>query len=306
MNHIAPVASEPVSAPRPPTSPAAPDASVAAEVPVVAVITTLYLGDRPEFFRASLDSLLAQTWPARRMRIYLHVDGPLSGAHERLLAEHDYCFHRIVRSPAKRGLARGLNALIDLLEDERYVLRMDMDDLAHPERIARQVAFLETHPDLALIGCNSFEIDDEGRVVSQRDYPATPEAVRAGIARGNGVLHPAYCLRREVFAEHGMRYRELYLNEDLGFLFDLLAKGLRPGNLQERLMYWRTSTGFFQRRHLRRHLVEFRTYVSGIHRLFGLTPAHFYPLCRLAFRMLPRSIAARAYRSRARNGFLRG
>lgn len=305
MNDAAPVLPVAMTDGHAPPVPPAP-APGAPPLPAVAVITTLYLGDRLDFFRESLASLLAQTWPAGLVHIYLHVDGPLTVEHESFLADNADRFHRIVRTPVSRGLARGLNALIELLEDERYVLRMDMDDLAHPERIARQVAWLEDHPDLAMIGCNSFEIDDHGRVVSQRDYPATPEAIRRRIVRGNAVLHPAYCLRREVLTLHGMRYRELYLNEDLGFLFDLLAKGLRPGNLQERLMYWRTSTAFFERRHLKRHLVEFRTYVSGIHRLHGLTPGYIFPVCRLAFRLMPRSFAAMVYRSRVRNGFLRG
>ena len=273
---------------------------------VAAVITTMYRGDDLGYFAQALDSLVAQTWPSERLRIYLHVDGPVPESHERFLAEHSARFHRVSRGATNRGLTHGLNTLIELLEDEEFVFRMDMDDLAHPERVERQIDWLDRHPDLSLIGCNSFEIDERGEIVGRRDYPETPEAIRKGIARGNAILHPAYCMRRELLTRHGIRYRELYLNEDLGFLFDVLRAGLRPGNLQERLMYWRVTADFFARRHPRRHLVEFRTYVGGIHDLFGPTTRQLYPLVRLLFRFLPNSLARRVYRSGVRDGFLGG
>lgn len=274
--------------------------------PTAAVITTMYCRDDLDYFRQSLDSLLEQSYPQDKLRIYLYIDGPIPETHEQFLAQNASHFHRIVRGAENRGLSYALNQLIDCLEDETIVLRMDMDDVAHPSRIERQIATLEDNPELLLIGCNSWEIDESGNVISQRDYPATCDAIRHGIARGNPMLHPSYCMRRSLLTTHGMRYRELYLNEDLGFLFDVLKLGLDVANLQERLIYWRVTDKFFERRHFRRHFAEYRAYVQGIHALHGISPKQVYPLIRLVFRLMPNGVARQVYRSSVRNIFLRG
>ncbi|ASJ70998.1 glycosyltransferase [Granulosicoccus antarcticus] len=274
--------------------------------PIAAVISTMYGRDDLHYFRQSLDSMLGQSYPQEKLRLYLYVDGPVPELHERFLEQNAMHFYRIVRGEENRGLSYGLNQLIDCLEDESIVLRMDMDDLAHSSRVERQVAMLEANPRISLIGCNSWEIDESGGVVSQRDYPASPAAIREGIARGNPMLHPSYCMRRTLLTTHGMRYRELYLNEDLGFLFDVLERGLELANLQERLMYWRVTDKFFERRHFRRHFIEYRAYVQGIQAVHGLSTKQIYPLIRLVFRLLPNGFARHIYRSSLRNNFLRG
>lgn len=275
-------------------------------LPIAAVMTTMYSRDDLHYFRQSLDSMLEQTYPQEKLRLYLYVDGPVPDSHERFIVQNAHHFHRIVRGTHNRGLSYGLNQLIDSLGDESIVLRMDMDDLAHLSRVEHQVAMLEAHPELFLIGCNSWEIDENGSVVSQRDYPATSVEIWQSIARGNPMLHPSYCMRRTLLTTHGLRYRELYLNEDLGFLFDVLKRGLEVANLQERLMYWRVTSNFFKRRHFRRHLAEYRTYAQGIHELHGVSSKQIYPLIRLIFRLLPDDFARHIYRSPLRNSFLRG
>lgn len=275
-------------------------------LPIAAVITTMYSRDDLHYFGQSLESMLTQSYPKEKLRLYLYVDGPVPESHERFIAQNREHFYRILRGPSNRGLSYGLNALIDSLEDELVVLRMDMDDLAHSSRVTRQVAMLEANPELLLIGCNSWEIDEIGGVVCLRDYPASSAAIRQGIARGNPMLHPSYCMRRDLLTTHGMRYRELYLNEDLGFLFDVLQRGLDVANLQERLMYWRVTDKFFKRRHFRRHLAEYRAYAQGIHALHGISAKQVYPLIRLVFRLLPDDLVRHVYRSPIRNIFLRG
>jgi hypothetical protein len=271
-----------------------------------AFITTIYAGDKLDYVKQSLDSLTAQSYGSENIHIYLYVDGPLPDAHEAFLAVEGHRLYRIIRGKTNRGLTHGLNTLIDALEEEDFVLRMDLDDIAHEQRVEKQVTYLQVHPEISLVGCWSHEIDETGTIVSQRDYPETPGEIRNAIARGNAMLHPAYCLRRDVLSTHGLRYRNLYLNEDLGFLFDLLAADLLPSNMPDRLMFWRVTGDFFRRRHVRRHFVEFRVFVAGIYQLHGVSTKLIYPAVRLVFRFLPNAIARQVYRSDFRNRFLRG
>lgn len=55
-----------------------------------------------------------------------------------------------------------------------YIARMDADDMCHPERFARQLEFLEAHPEVAVVGTSSCLLDKQGRAVNKmvptKDY----------------------------------------------------------------------------------------------------------------------------------------
>lgn len=73
------------------------------------------------------------------------------------------------------GLVPRLNQLAELARTE-YLARMDGDDLSHPERLARQVAFLDAHPEIDAVGTHGVGIDDRDRVVSLRADPFSEDA----------------------------------------------------------------------------------------------------------------------------------
>ena len=66
-----------------------------------------------------------------------------------------------------RGLVASLNQLLDLARAP-IVARMDADDIAHPDRFARQLAFLADHPDYGVIGSWTTDIDENGGFLSAR------------------------------------------------------------------------------------------------------------------------------------------
>ena len=272
----------------------------------VAVLTTLYKGDNLGQFSLALDSLLHQTYAGDKIRIYLYVDGPITLEQQEFLRSNNACFYNIVYAESNQGLAFGLNRLLEIVEDEKYVLRMDMDDIAHPDRVRRQVEFMNRSPDISLCGCNSIEIDFQGKQVFQRDYPECSDEIRASLVRGNPILHPAYCLRSSAIRQHSLRYRSIRRNQDLAFLFDFFKKGLKAYNLQERLISWRTSEDFIKRRNLKSSMYELSIYIRGIYTLNGLSPKLAYPCIRFVFRCLPNNVAKFAYRSDYRNLFLKG
>ncbi len=70
--------------------------------------------------------------------------------------------HKTVRNESKLGLARSLNRLLDSLEDEDFVFRMDSDDYSHTDRISRQVeATCAAGPKWTSSGGASTRVDQE-------------------------------------------------------------------------------------------------------------------------------------------------
>lgn len=74
------------------------------------------------------------------------------------------------------GLVPRLNQLSTLSETP-YLARMDGDDLSHPERIGRQVAFLEANPEIDAVGTHGVGIDEADRIVSLRADPFSEDPV---------------------------------------------------------------------------------------------------------------------------------
>lgn len=111
---------------------------------------------------------------------------------------------RVVTETENKGLARRLNQCIDLARG-RYFARMDADDIAYPQRLSRQVEYLESHADVDLLGSDAlvFRGDGEalGVMVSGHDH--------AEICRTPWSLftlpHPTWVGRLEWFRHHGYR-----------------------------------------------------------------------------------------------------
>jgi len=57
----------------------------------------------------------------------------------------------------------------------RYIAFLDSDDIAMPERLQKQFAFLQAHPDIIAVGSRAECIDEEGRKTGTKDFPLTPE-----------------------------------------------------------------------------------------------------------------------------------
>lgn len=272
-----------------------------ANMPTVAVITTLYRGDAPAFVEQGLASIFGQDYPAERIRVYLCIDGPLPPALTTVLDRWRDRLQLILRNEQNIGLPESLNRLLDRLGDESYVLRMDLDDICVPNRFTRQVEYMQMHTDIDLCGSNCIEIDECGQAICPRDFPEMHEQIFRSAPIFNPILHPTMCYRASSLTPDRVRYREAYLNEDLQMVFDLMERGWRFHNLQEPLLHRRVVDDFFRRRNFKRAWVELTVYTRGTWNNFGLTPAYSYSAARFVLRLLPTAIVKRAYRSALRH-----
>jgi glycosyltransferase involved in cell wall biosynthesis len=273
---------------------------------MVAVLVPLYRGDRIDYFKLAIASILGQEYPSDRIRIYLVIDGPLPEMHESVVSELSGHLYKIVRLPENRGLAVALNVALDSVEDEQYLLRMDSDDIMAPERVRMQVEFMEQHRDVDLLGCEAQDIDEHGNGMKVRRYPETHGEIMRLLPRMNPILHPTYCIRGTTMARDRVRYPNAYLTEDYAFLFAVAHQGWRLHNLQCVLLQWRTNVSFFKRRSdFRRGWVEFVTASRGIQRIYGWSPELVWPVVRFTLRLLPSGIVRHIYSAGIRDRFLK-
>ncbi len=193
----------------------------------------------------ALRSVLAQTW--RDLEVIVVDDGSTDGTGalaRRFASEDDRV--RVVRGPG-RGLVA---ALTEGLRQCRgaFISRMDADDEALPERLARSIDTLEREPGLAGVG-TQVEIFREDQPVSpnMQAYGAwlssltTPEQLRRDRFVESPLCHPSVTLRREALERAG-GWEEGPFAEDYQLWLKLLDSGAQLRAIEPVLLRWQDGT----------------------------------------------------------------
>lgn len=208
-------------------------------MPVVSVLMPCF--NAAATINEALDSLACQT--LRDFELIAVDDGSsdatLQILHGRAAVEPRL---QIITQPHS-GIIAGLNAGLARCQAE-IVARMDADDRAHPERLARQVAFLHSHPDIDVLSCRVAGFPS-GQV--RRGFAVylewlngllTDEEIRREIFVESPLPHPSLAMRREVLLQIG-GYQDHGWAEDYDLLLRLYLNGARFAKLPEVLLEWR-------------------------------------------------------------------
>jgi len=180
--------------------------------PRVSVITAVYNGER--FLAQAIDSVLGQTFTDFE---YLVVDDRSTDGSRGILERYAALDDRVVLLRTEAHIHQG-NAINTALRQARgeFIAILDADDLAHPERLEHQVAFLHARPDVGVAGTQAQQIDEDGRAGRVLSYPVTCELARWDILFWTPVLHSAAMIRSDLLQEIGgysvqWRYASDYL-----------------------------------------------------------------------------------------------
>jgi len=139
-----------------------------------------------------------------------------------------------VHRQERTGLTRALNRALGLSRGA-LVARLDADDVALPERLARQRAFLARHPDVGLLGTAAREVDPAGALVRIVRPPVDDAALRRALIRANPFVHSSVMVRREVLTRAGGYDEALAVAQDYE-LWMRLAGITRLANLADVLV----------------------------------------------------------------------
>lgn len=216
----------------------------------IAIIMSLYKNDVINFVKFAVESILNQT--IVDFDFYIQYDGPISEEVDLYLRNlNDERVHIQLRTENK-GLAQSLNDLLNIvkLNDYEFIARMDADDISLLDRFEKQIAYLENHPEVDMIGGAINEIDEKGhnkgRIIR---YPTSPEECRAFFAKRNPVAHPTVMFRRSFFEKAGYHYPTEYeRNEDTRLWHEGYKHGAVIANLSDVLLNFRTTDSMFTQR----------------------------------------------------------
>ena len=148
---------------------------------------------------AALRSILWQTFSDWELIL---VDDGSTDQTGRLLSQFgDARIHVVKGKDGQKGLATRLNECIELARG-KYVARMDADDIAYPERLERQVQYLEAHPDVDLLGHGAVLFKGDGQALGAYPTACEHEEICRRPWWGFPLAHPTWMGRRAWFARH--------------------------------------------------------------------------------------------------------
>ncbi len=212
------------------------------------VLMSVYERESASHLSAALNSLLRQTRPADE--IVLVKDGPLPKVLEETIDEFQVKLGdrlKVLSLEFNGGLPAALNAGLELAQGD-VVVRMDSDDVCHPERLAQQLNYLEQHPEVDVLGSAMYEFSQSPED-SERIKPVVSDhqgIVKQMVFR-NPINHPTVCFRTKSVAGVG-GYPDLRYVEDYLLWVNLAAAGAHLHNLDQPLVYQRFDLDTIRRR----------------------------------------------------------
>ncbi|WP_373929901.1 glycosyltransferase [Vibrio cyclitrophicus] len=266
----------------------------------VAVIMSVYKSDSLEHLKLAVNSILEQTFSD--LNLFIFRDGVVPKEIDEYLSliNDKYDNVNLSISEKNEGLAKALNNLIDIVMTNgsfNYVARMDSDDICRPDRINRQVHFLELNRQVDLCGTSCKEFG-ASYALDEKHLPKSHDELLGFSITRCPFIHPSVVFRASVF-EDGNRYPiNTSLTEDMAFWFELLNGGYRFGNLNEVLLEYRLNEKTIERRKgWRKAFSEIRIRLKY---MFLLNEFSFLNLLlifsRLAFHLMPSSLVKLAYK----------
>jgi glycosyltransferase involved in cell wall biosynthesis len=160
--------------------------------PRVSVVMPVFNGET--YLAEAVESALGQT--LQELELVAVDDGSRDGSRAILerFARADRRV-RVVVNEQNLGIAGALNRGWRAARAP-YIARLDADDIAPPDRLSRQVEFLDDHPSVAVVGGTLIAIDAAGRRISTRRFPTQNRAIQSTLLRYNCLSHPSVTMRR--------------------------------------------------------------------------------------------------------------
>lgn len=207
------------------------------------VLMSLYKKEKPEYLRLAIDSMINQTVPPDE--IVIVEDGPLTDELYAVLDEYPM-LHR-VKNETNLGLGLALNVGLKKCKNE-LVARMDTDDCSKPERCEKQLEFLNSNPDISVVGGQIEEfIELPDHIVAKRIVPLKDIELKEFNKKRCPFNHVTVMFKKKDIIEAGS-YQDWFWNEDYYLWIRLALAGKKFANLPDVLVLVRTGEDMYQRR----------------------------------------------------------
>ena len=232
-------------------------------MPRVSVIMATYNCDKT--LKNAINSILAQTFTDWEMII---CDDASTDNTFCILKEYQKTYPEkiiLLKNPYTRHLAYSLNRCLKKARGE-YIARMDADDVSLPERLQKQVEFLDVHSEYKVVGTAMIPFDERGKKAVRY---MKPEPQKTDLISRSPFAHATIMMRKTVYEQLGgyTVCKRTVRGQDYDMWFRFFALGYRGYNLQEPLYLVLEDFNSFRRRTFQTRVQSVQTKLIGYRRL---------------------------------------
>lgn len=201
-----------------------------------------------KYVKEAIESILNQTYT--QFRLVIVDDGSTDESVEvvQKLMQKDSRI-QLFHNPENRGIVFTRNRGLELCDCD-YLALMDADDISAPDRLEKEVAFLNDNPDITVVGGLYQLIDSEGRIIEQGERKAvqSDEEIRAHMIFHNVIANGSVLIRKKEIDRKGLQYRQDYQSaEDYRFWSEVLSIG-KMHNINQVFQYYRVHENSLEHR----------------------------------------------------------
>ena len=212
------------------------------------VLMSLYDRENPDYLKQSIESILSQSLLTDDFVIV--IDGPINIHLQSALDSYvsRYPFFHVVPLPENKGLGNALNVGVPQCKNE-LIARMDSDDIAEASRCEKELAYFNSHENIAVVGTQIQEFKNKkGDMNSFIHYPLSSKQIRQYIKKRCPFGHPSVMFKKETILKSG-NYSPLMINQqDYELWIRVLYNGFEGANIDEALLNLRIGDSLYKRR----------------------------------------------------------
>ncbi len=194
---------------------------------LISVLMPVY-NTKEEYLRASIESILNQTFTD--FEFIIVNDGSTNNAEEVILSYKDNRIKYVKQE--NQGIVGALNNAWSKASG-KYIARMDSDDIAYPERFAKQIKFLEENPEYSLVG-------SWAKIIPSKNIIKLPQDIKImDLLADCMFIHPSIMFNKADFEKFNLQYETGFEYAEDYCLYANAVKHLKMTNLQEVLLDYR-------------------------------------------------------------------
>src|ERR1017187_3286493 len=188
------------------------------------------------FIREAIDSILGQTFTDFE---FIIVNDGSTDDTDGIIGSYNDERIRYFKNESNIGNAASRNLGMEAAVG-KYIAVMDSDDISVTDRLEKQNAYLEKHPDIGILGGGNVVFDENEWF--RKFYPYQPEYIKSFLFFRNPIVQPSVMMRQNMISINKLTYNSEFENgEDYDLWYRASMAGIRIGNLNKVLVYHRIS-----------------------------------------------------------------